>query len=98
MFHRMLQTCNWEYTLLYFDGNHRLHTNSFQGHNSNWRDATATLVYPLAANKQFYARCYSNCWSNWNTGAVLPPARHACPQTRMATSPSITRSHTWFGC
>ena len=25
------------------------------------------MVYPLAANKQFWARAYNSCWSNWNT-------------------------------
>ena len=50
-------------------GNHRVHTNSWQDGNSHWHDSHASLVYPLAASKQFYARCWNSCWSNWNTGA-----------------------------
>ena len=65
-FHRMNQTCNWAYTLLYFDGTHRVHTHDWQGGNSRWRESHASLVYPLAANKQFWARAWNSCWSNWN--------------------------------
>ena len=32
-FNRMIQSCNWEHTLLYFDGNHRVHTHG-------WHDST----------------------------------------------------------
>ena len=66
-FHRLNQTCNWAHTLLYFDGQHRLHTHDWQGGNSHWRDSHAAMVYPLAANKQFYAKAWNGCWSNWNT-------------------------------
>ena len=68
-FHRLNETCNWEHTLLYFDGSHRVHTHDWQGGNSRWRDSHASMVYPLAANKQFYARAWNGCWSNWNTSA-----------------------------
>ena len=69
-FHRLNQTCNWAHTLLYFDGQHRLHTHDYQQGDSNWPDSHAAMVYPLAANKQFYARAYSNCWSTWSTGVI----------------------------
>ena len=67
-FTRMVQSCNWEHTLLYFDGNHRVHTHGWQG-TSSWKHHHANLVYPLAANKQFYAKAWSGCWTNWHTGA-----------------------------
>ena len=66
-FYRMYQSCNWEHTLLYFDGNHRRHTHMWSGGNSHWRDAEVMLTYPLAANKQFYARAWNCGWTVWNT-------------------------------
>jgi len=66
-FHRRNQTCNWAYTLLYYDGQHRIHTSDWQGGNSRWRDSENSMVYPLAANKQFYAKTWNGCWSNWHT-------------------------------
>ena len=69
-YHRMLQTCNWEHTLLYFNGHHRIHTHDWQGGNSHWRDASATMTYPLAANQQFWVRVWNGCWSNWNTSTA----------------------------
>ena len=66
-FHRLNQTCNWAHTLLYFDGQPRLHTHDYQQGDSNWPDSHAAMVYPLAANKQFYAKAWNGCWSNWNT-------------------------------
>ena len=73
----MNQTCNWEHTLLYFNGSHRMHTHDWQGGNSRWRDSTAQLIYPLAANQQFWARAWNGCWSNWTTSRVpihrIPP-------------------------
>ena len=64
----MVQTCNWEHTLLYFDGNHRVHTHEWKG-TTNWEHKYANMIYPLAANKQFYARAYSSCWSTWHPAA-----------------------------
>ena len=68
-FMRMTQSCNWEYTLLNFDGNNRVHTNNYQG-TSNWQHKYAQLIYPLAANKQFWARAWNACWEVWHTSAV----------------------------
>merc|ERR1719326_179413 len=68
-FYRQLQTCNWEHSLLYFDGNHRRHSHDFQGWNSHWRDATVMITWPLAANKQFWTRTWNSCWSTWATAS-----------------------------
>ena len=70
-FHKLTQTCNWSHTLLYYDGQHRSHNNDWQwgAGNSQWRDSHAAMVYPLAANKQFWARAWNGCWSNWHTAA-----------------------------
>ena len=66
-FHRMAQTCNWAYTLLYYNGSHRIHSHDWQGGNSRWRDDKVSMTYPLGANQQFWARVWNGCWSNWNT-------------------------------
>ena len=65
-FNRMIQSCNWEHTLLYFDGNHRVHTHGWYD-STQWHHHYAHLVYPLAANKQFYARAWNGCWNVWHT-------------------------------
>ena len=78
-FHRMLQTCNWAQSLLYFNGSHRIHSHDWQGGNSRWRDDQVTMTYPLGVNQQFWARVWNGCWTNWNTGepsaALSPHAR-----------------------
>ena len=63
---RLISSCNWEHTLLYFDGNHRVHTHGWHD-SSNWHQHFAHLVYPLAANKQLWARAWNGCWQVWNT-------------------------------
>ena len=63
----MAQTCNWAYTLLYYNGSHRIHSHDWQGGNSRWRDDKVSMTYPLGANQQFWARVWNGCWSNWNT-------------------------------
>ena len=70
-FHRMLQTCNWAHTLLYFNGEARIYTHDWQGGDSHWRDDRATLTYPLGANQQFWARVWNGCWTNWHTGECI---------------------------
>ena len=65
-FTRMVQSCSWEHTLLYFDGNHRVHTHGWN-HHHNWNHANVQMIYPLAANKQFWARAWNGCWSVWNS-------------------------------
>ena len=62
----MIQACNWEHTLIYFDGNHRVHTHGWHD-SSQWHHHYAQMIYPLAANKQFWARAWNGCWSVWNT-------------------------------
>ena len=66
-FYRLFQSCNWEHTLLYFDGNHRRHTHTWTGGNSRWRDQDAYLTWPMAANKQSWARAWTCGWTIWNT-------------------------------
>ena len=66
-FYRMFQSCNWEHTLLYFDGNHRRHTHTWTGGNSQWRDQDVYLTWPMAANKQSWARAWTCGWTIWNT-------------------------------
>ena len=66
-FYRLFQSCNWEHTLLYFDGNHRRHTHTWTGGNSQWRDQDVYLTWPMAANKQSWARAWTCNWTLWNT-------------------------------
>ena len=77
-YHRMLQSCNWEHTLLYYHSSHRIHTHDWTGGNSHWRDASATMTYPLAANQQFWVRVWNGCWTNWNTSESMACKRGGC--------------------
>ena len=71
----MQNSCNWEHTLLYFNGNHRIHTHDWQwsGHHGNYGDISATMTYALGANQQFWARVWNGCWSNWHTSEPDAP-------------------------
>ena len=51
-FNRLISACNWEHTLLYFDGNHRVHTHGWHD-SSHWHHHYAQMIYPITANKQF---------------------------------------------
>ena len=85
-FHRMMQTCNWAYTLLMFNGGHPIHSHNWQGGNSHWRDDKVTMTYPLAANQQFWARTWNGCWSSWYTGESMGLEMDRCYSAARAGS------------
>ena len=66
-FFRLFQSCNWEYTLLYFAGTQRRHSHTWTGGNSQWRDQEVEMTWAMGANQEFWARAWTCWWSIWNT-------------------------------